>query len=114
MPTYLLDENVNKPDTIIARCEAEGIKVIRVHQIGLNQTDDPEIFRYAIAQGHIVITGNIRDFRPEQAAWLETGNEFPGVIYLSTVHYRNVEDIIRTIIQVEAEYDTTDLREWWV
>jgi predicted nuclease of predicted toxin-antitoxin system len=114
MPTYLLDENVTRPDKIIGRCEAEGIEVIRVHQIGLNETDDPEIFRYAMEQGYIVITGNIRDFRPEQKTWLEGGNEFPGVIYLSTVHYRNVEDIIRMIIAVEAEYATTDLREWWV
>ena len=31
MPTYLLDENRNKPYAIIARCEAEAIEVIRVH-----------------------------------------------------------------------------------
>lgn len=114
MPTYLLDENVHKPDTIIARCEAEGIEVIRVHQIDLNEAEDPEIFRCAMEQGYIVVTGNIRDFRPAQKVWLEAGNEFPGVIYLSTVHYRNVEDIIRKIIEVEAEYQNTDLREWWV
>jgi predicted nuclease of predicted toxin-antitoxin system len=114
MPIFLLDENVHKPDDIIARCEAQGIEVIRVHQINLNQTKDLVIFRYAIEQGYIVVTGNVRDFRPEQTAWLEAGNEFPGVIYLSWVHYRNVENIIRMIIKVEGEYNNTDLREWWV
>jgi predicted nuclease of predicted toxin-antitoxin system len=114
MPTYLLDENVHKPDVIIARCGAEGIEVIRVHQIGLNQTQDPAIFHYAMEQGYIVVTGNVQDFRPEQKAWIEAGNEFPGVIYLSWVHYRNVEAIIRQIIEVEGEYYNTELREWWV
>ena len=114
MPVYLLDENVHKPDKIISRCEAEGIKVIRVHEVELNQTDDIEIFQYAMTSGYIVVTGNIRDFSPEQKRWIEEGNEFPGVIYLSTVHYRNVEDIIRKIIEVEAVYCETQLREWWV
>ena len=114
MPVYLLDENVHKPDKIISRCEAEGVKVIRVHQVDLNQTDDIEIFRYAMANDLVVVTGNIRDFSPEQKRWIEEGNEFPGVIYLSTVHNRNVEDIIRKIIEVEAAYGETQLREWWV
>ena len=114
MPIYLLDENVKKPDVIIVRCESEGVVVIRVHQIGLNDTEDTEIFRYALEQGYIVVTGNIRDFRPQQKAWIEAGNEFPGVIYLSTVHYRNVEEIIRKILEVEQTYNSTDLREWWV
>lgn len=114
MPTYLLDENVSKPDTIISRCAIEGIEVIRVHQIGLDQTDDANIFRYAMARGYIIVTGNIRDFRPEQKKWIEEGNVSPGAIYLSTVHHRNVEDIVRKIIEVETMYDETDLCEWWV
>jgi predicted nuclease of predicted toxin-antitoxin system len=114
MPVYLLDENVNKPDAIISRCEKEGIEVIRVHQIGLNQADDMHIFQYGMEQGYVLVTGNIRDFRPAQKQWIEEGNEFPGVIYLSTVHYRNVGDIIRKIVEVEETYDETDLREWWV
>jgi hypothetical protein len=41
-------------------------------------------------------------------------NVFPGVIYCSTVHYRNVEAIIQMILHVERTYEDTDLREWWV
>jgi predicted nuclease of predicted toxin-antitoxin system len=114
MPIFLLDENVSNPETIISRCGIERIEVIRVHQIGLDQTDDVDIFQYAMARGYIVVTGNIRDFRPEQMKWIEEGNAFPGAIYLSTVHYRNVEEIIRKIIEVEETYNQTDLREWWV
>jgi len=114
MPIYLLDENVNKPDAIITRCAALGIKVIRVHQIGLNDTEDAVIFRYALQRGYVVVTGNIRDFRPEQQRWLAAGHPFPGAIYLSSTHYRNIEAIIRQIITVEQQYQMTDLREWWV
>ncbi len=77
MPVYLLEENVHKPDKIISRCEAEGIKILRVHQVDLNQTDDVEIFQYAMASGYVVVTGNIRDFSPEQKRWIEEGTSFP-------------------------------------
>ena len=114
MPTFLLDENVHSPDEIISRCEATGIRVIRVHQVELNRTDDDLIFWYAMERGYVIVTGNIRDFRPEQKKWIEAGNEFPGVIYLSTVHYRSVEQIIGRIIEVAQAYEETELREWWV
>ncbi len=61
-----------------------------------------------------MVTGNIRDFRPWQKRWIDQGNTFPGAIYLSAIHYRNVEAIIVKIIEVAKKYHSTDLREWWV
>lgn len=114
MPAFLLDENVNNPNEIISRCKTVGIDVIRVHQVDLNRTDDGLIFQYAMEWDYVIVTGNIRDFRPEQKKWIEAGNEFPGAIYLSSVHYRSVEQIVDRIIIVAQEYEQTELREWWV
>lgn len=114
MPTFLLDENVHHPDYVIKRCAEKGISVLRVHQLGLNQTDDAIIFRYALEAGHIVVTGNIRDFRSQTIVWLKEGKEYPGALWLQPEKYRNVEAIIRKIIEISQSYETDPAREWWL
>ena len=112
MPTYLLDENVNRPDYIIERCRNLDIEVLRVHQLELDQTEDGIIFQTAIEQGYIVVTGNMQDFHPLQTEWLNKGHEFPGVSYLSANAYRNADQIAEKIIEVEQNYQPNG--EWWV
>ena len=114
MPVFLLDENVHKPDTIIDRCAKAGVQVLRVHQLDLNRTEDPIIFEEALAEGYVVVTGNLRDFRPLVARWVEQGNDFPGAVWLQTNRYRDVEAIIRKIIEVAASYDDDLVKEWWL
>lgn len=112
MPNFLLDENVNFPDTIVERCAEVDIVVLRVHEVGLEQTVDEDIFEFAMANGYIVVTGNVRHFRPMQLAWLAAGLDFPGVLYLSPNAYRNVGAIISKIIEIERDYQPGG--EWWV
>lgn len=114
MPIFLLDENVHKPDTIIERCRLEGIEVLRVHQLGLNQTDDPIIFQCVLENGYVFITGNIKDFRADAIRWVQEGHDFPGAIWLQPEKYRNVEGIIRKIIEVAAAYESDVVKEWWL
>lgn len=114
MPTFLLDENVHKPDTIIERCARVGITVLRVHQLGLNQTDDPVIFQYVLEAGYVFVTGNIRDFRAQAMEWMREGKPFPGAIWLQPNKYRNVEAIIQKIVEVAALYEGDLVKEWWL
>ncbi|MBN1429865.1 MAG: DUF5615 family PIN-like protein [Anaerolineae bacterium] len=114
MPTFLLDENVHKPDNIIERCKKEGIEVLRVHQLRLNQTDDPVIFQYVLENGYVFVTGNIKDFRADAIRWAQEGHDFPGAIWLQPEKYRNVEGIIRKIIEVAAVYESDVVKEWWL
>ncbi len=114
MPIFLLDENVHKPNTIIERCAQARVEVLRVHQLELNQTDDSLIFEHALAAGYVMVTGNLKDFRPLVARWLEQGYEFPGAIWLQTNKYRDVEAIIRKIIEVAKIYDEDLVKEWWL
>jgi hypothetical protein len=114
MPVYLLDENVHWPDTIIERCAQAGIKVLRVHQLELNQTDDPVIFQHVLEAGYVFVTGNIKDFREQAILWMEEGNNFAGAIWLQRNKYRNLEGIIRKIIEVDSRYEDDLIKEWWL
>jgi predicted nuclease of predicted toxin-antitoxin system len=114
MPVFLLDENVNKPDYIIQRCAEKGLEVLRVHQLGLEQTDDEWIFEYALQVGYVVVTANVEHFRVLLTRWMEEGNPFPGVIFLQWTKQRNVEAIIRKIMQVAVLYEQQSYKEWWL
>src|SRR5689334_7424402 len=108
MPIFLLDENVHKPDKIIMRCAEKGIEVLRVHQLRLNQTDDPIIFDYALQEGLVFVTGNVQDFRGQANKWIQEGKPYAGAIWLQDEKYRNVEGIIRKIIEVATIYDEAE------
>jgi hypothetical protein len=112
MPTFLLDENIHEPDYIIERCAEFDIEVVRVHQLDLDNTEDEVIFEFAMNAGYIIVTANVRDFRPLQTAWIEAEKVFPGVIYVSRNKYRNPDLIIQRIVEVES--DPIEGSEWWV
>jgi predicted nuclease of predicted toxin-antitoxin system len=114
MPVFLLDENVHHPDHIIERCAAVGIEVLRVHQLGLDRTDDMIIYDVALREGYVLVTGNVEDFREQAISHMQKGKPFPGVILLQFNRYRNVEAIIRRIKEVAANYDDDQTREWWL
>ena len=114
MPIFLLDENVHKPDTIIERCMASGIEVLRVHQLGLNQTDDAIIFQHVLDRGYVLVTANVKDFRAFAIQRIEAGQDFAGAIWLPPNKQRNVEGIIRKIKDVAAVYDSDVVKEWWL
>lgn len=114
MPVFLLDENVHHPEYIIERCVAVGIEVLRVHQLGLDNTDDMIIYEVALEAEYILVTGNVEDFREQAIKRIQTGKPFPGVILLQSNRYRNVEAIISRIKEVAANYDNDQTREWWL
>jgi len=114
IPVFLLDENVHRPDYIIERCALHEIRVLRVHQLGLNDTDDPIIFQRALEEGYVFVTGNIKDFRAQAIEWMAEGNDFAGAIWLQFNKYRNVEAIIQKIIEVAGIYENDPVREWWL
>lgn len=114
MPTFLLDENVHKPDTIIDRCAVMGVAVLRVHQLGLNRTDDAIIFEYILQTGYVFVTANIKDFRPQAIEWEQRGNRFPGAIWLQRNKCRSVEAIIHKIVEVAESYEDDPVKEWWL
>jgi hypothetical protein len=113
MAVYLLDENVNESGRIARRCAAYGLKVYRVHDFGLLETDDRIIFEFARQRGYVLVTGNIDEFRIFQRETAERGELCPGTIYIPPRLQKNTELIIRRILEVETE-EYYQGGEWWV
>jgi predicted nuclease of predicted toxin-antitoxin system len=114
MPVFLLDENVHRPDYIIRRCAEVRIEVLRVHELGMDNTDDGIILETAIQAEYVLVTGDIKGFRKHTLRRMQERKPFSGVILLQRTKYRNVEAIIRKIQEVAANYDNDQTREWWL
>lgn len=113
MATYLLDENVNESGKVKARCVELGIEVHRVHDFDLLEADDRVIFQFAREQKHVIVTGNVYEFRSFQKEASEKGELLPGAIYISSHLQKNTELIIRRIVEVESE-EYYYGGEWWI
>ncbi len=113
MATYILDENVNESRKVKARCRELGLEVHRVHDFDLLKTDDRVIFQFAQAHGHVIVTGNVYEFRSFQNVVNAQGELLPGAIYIPAHLQKNTELIIRRIVEVETE-EYYYGGEWWV
>lgn len=71
----------------------------RVVDVDLGAAADPEIFAYAVRRGYVLVTGNIKDFRPLAVQWAQAGNEFPGIIFIRAEHQKNAALIASSLIR---------------
>jgi hypothetical protein len=85
------DADVNGPAIEIAR-EME-VEIVRAADVELRKAADPVIFQYAFEHQYILVTGNIQDFAPMLKEWLETGEDHPGIIYITKKHRTNSQHI---------------------
>ena len=75
----LLDQNLSY--RLLARLEPVFPGSTQVHRLGMEQADDEAIWRFATAQGYVIVTkdsdfhekGLLRGF-PPQVIWLKCGN----------------------------------------
>lgn len=81
-PGLLFDEHVNV--AACRRLRAEQVDVVHVLEVGLAGRPDPEVLRWAMERGRIVITRNYQDFAPLVQNLASRGVGFPGVLFLST------------------------------
>ncbi|MBN1429796.1 MAG: DUF5615 family PIN-like protein [Anaerolineae bacterium] len=108
--TFLTDEDVDGPAVTIA-CEQLGLQIIRVVDAGFAHTDDQEIFRYAEQNGHVIVTGNFKDFPAILAEWVMANNQHHGVIIIGSKHYKNSSHIARKLAEL-ASQDMRNKVEW--
>src|SRR5258708_5960350 len=79
----LTDENFNHAIFRGLREKAPNLDIIRVHDIGLTNTDDPIILAWAAQEQRLVLThdaNTMTDFAYER---VRTGQGMPGVIEIS-------------------------------
>lgn len=107
--TFLTDENVDGPVITIAR-EMEVESILRDVDLEVPcaiQDYDQCLTDYAVANGYVMVTANIRDFRPKYEA-LPT---HPGIIYITAKHRHNHLEIARRLRALQHE-DLTDQFIW--
>lgn len=98
--SLLADENVTADALSIARGLDPRVKIITAGEAGLAHTPDSVIFAYAVQHRQVIVTGNIRDYRPLVAKWLRSGHEFEGIIYIKPKHQKNAAHIARKLVEL--------------
>ncbi|MGO9751491.1 MAG: DUF5615 family PIN-like protein [Solirubrobacteraceae bacterium] len=74
----LLDEMY--PPALARALQAVGIRATTITELGMNGAPDPEVFAYAVAQHHVLVTENVADFVAIAAQHSTTGAHHPGLI----------------------------------
>lgn len=82
----LLDEHLDR--RFAEQLRTRGYDVLAVAESGdLIEADDPTVLERCIADGRVLATYNVRDFRPLVEARLAAGETLPGVLLLSPRTY---------------------------
>ncbi|HET8656447.1 MAG TPA: DUF5615 family PIN-like protein [Longimicrobiaceae bacterium] len=95
---FVFDQHVSGP--ALRQLRERGIDVVHVAEVGLASATDPEIFRWAVHEGRIVVTRNYRDFAPLVDAYARQGIDFPGVLFYATsVRHGDVGHHVRALLE---------------
>jgi hypothetical protein len=77
MIRYLTDEHV--PKALAAALRGRGVDVVRVQEVGLSTTPDPDILEWASGEGRVLVTfdrGTVPGFAHDR---VRAGHPMPGV-----------------------------------
>ncbi len=78
----------------------------------LDGVSDADLFNIARTEGRIIVTANVRDFRPIIVDWVGRGEHHPGCIFLSSaVRQEHFGVIVTGLIQAFA---ARPLQESWI
>lgn len=107
--TFLTDANVDGPVITIAR-DMEVTSILRDIDLNLPcaiQDYDQCLTDFAVANGYVIVTANIQDFRPKY----EVLATHPGIIYITANHRHNHLEIAKMLRALHHE-DLTDQFIW--
>lgn len=101
---YLTDENVHGPAISLALAKYR-LQILRDVDLDIPcDSDDYDecLFNYAMQQGYILVTANIKDFEWRYYRYAET-HETPGMIFIQAKHSRSSALIAEWLALWEAE-----------
>jgi hypothetical protein len=85
----------------------------------LKSKADHVLFDHCLAEGRVIVTENMRDFRRLASTELRSGGEHPGLILTSPVAFprggtRGIGPLVLALQQlIESDIDLTNI-EWWL
>jgi hypothetical protein len=112
--TFYTDEDVNGAAIRIAR--TRGVSIITADEAGMLGAADSDHFEHAIEKGVILVTANIRHFKPLFDGWMAAGRDHPGAVLITSKKYEDSHTIADelTLIHEAAEPEDMKNRIWWV
>jgi predicted nuclease of predicted toxin-antitoxin system len=99
----LLDEMLSPAIARELSARGHDVQAVAGHQ-GWEALPDPEILALARTERRVIITNNVRDFRPLHVeAVMPGGPGHPGMIFMSGNFKRTKNDVGRIIAALEAK-----------
>ena len=107
MLKFLADENYNNHVVRGLRRQLPELDLVRVHELGMLETPDPELLEWAAQEGRIILTRDRRTFPDFVEARLQKQLPMPGVFYAN--QNASVSALIEDLIVLAT---CSELNEW--
>ena len=82
MAGFLADEGFNYDIVQGLQAQMPGIDLIRVQDVGIEGTSDPDVLEWAAREGRVVLTSDKRTMKPDAEVRLRNGLPMPGLVVL--------------------------------
>lgn len=93
---FLLDEHLSP--AIAEQLKRRGHDVVSAAEAGLAGLDDAQVLSCAVRDRRVVVTSNIKDFRPLHAAYLTMSNVHYGIVMVPMGKYSQRRDQLGPLI----------------
>ena len=101
---FVADVNFNNHILKGLRERVPSLDVIRLQDLGMGRTIDPEVLEWAADDGRIVLTHDVKTMTKYAAARLEAGLPMPGVFEVSeTLTIGTAIDELHVIIECSTQ-----------
>lgn len=105
MIRLLTDEDFRGRYAAALRARLPPESITRVQDVGLNGAADPEVLRFAAAQGFVVIGHDRRTLIGSAYERIRRGERFPGLIILNQIQPSGIIDEIELLVRAGRHED---------
>lgn len=105
-----LDEDITAASHLAATLRQRGFNVVSTIEAGNRTLDDRSQFAYAIAQGRVLLTFNVRDFVPLAQGFYAEGREFPGLIVSPHLQGHRFDYLLKLVLNLLDKADEASMR----
>lgn len=106
----LLDEDVRS--TLAEALRARGHDAVAVAELGLEGAKDPDLIEWALREGRVIVSHNVRDFPRLAGERAKAGLPHAGIVVSKQSDFKTIlRRLLRLLAQRQAE-DLENLLDW--